>query len=113
MIYELFPKELLALDREMREQGHEKLQSYMQTVMVASGGQMDASETIAAVAAYCSIVVDAYYSEADLLHLCTILVRELKKIRGASAVWTTGVDSGEVKPRIIIPQGGEGGSNVH
>lgn len=72
MIYEFFPDEYLALERELRTDYHPKL--------VAILGQYPVDEVdikLAQTAAYCEVILDGDYNLEDRIQLCRILKEKL------------------------------------
>lgn len=69
-----FPDELLDLQDEVRY--HPELQ-----MLLANHPAMEWETKVAEIAVYCSIVLNGYYTEEDLLRICKILTRRLRKMR--------------------------------
>lgn len=76
IIFEIFPDEYLALNRELCTQKHPKLQN-----ILAQCGAEDIDMKLAQIASYCSVVMDGCYTLEDRIKLCKILKEKLILLR--------------------------------
>lgn len=86
-IFEIFPDEYIALNREIATQNHPKLQA-----IIAQIGVDDLDMKLAQTAAYCEVMLDDVYSLHDRIKLCKILTEKLVLLREP-----------EVTQSIILP----------
>lgn len=76
MYYHYFPESLIALREEIDH--HPDLLTILKLQP-----DSDIYIHIAEIAAYCKVVLDGYYTQADIIRLADILVRELRAKRVA------------------------------
>lgn len=74
-VFEIFPPEYIALDKELKTGLHPKLD------FLSQFGMDDIDMKIAQIASYCEVMMDGDYSLADRVKLCGILVEKLKDKR--------------------------------
>lgn len=75
-IFEFFPEEYIALDRELRTQNHPKLQA------ILAGYPADEIDIkLAQIAAYCEVMLDGVYEVVERSKLCKILLERLILLR--------------------------------
>ena len=80
-ILEIFPDEYLALNKELVEQRHPKLQA------ILAGYPADEIDVkIAQIAAYCEVMLDGDYDLAARRQLCDILLKRLIELREPEVV---------------------------
>lgn len=83
IVFELFPKEYLDLDAELRTGYHPDIE------FISNYGADEIDIKLAQIAAYCEVMMDGDYTLADRIGLCKILVEKLilkRKIPGAQII---------------------------
>lgn len=81
MVFEIFPDEYIALNRELRTQNHPLLQETLARICAE-----DVDMKLAHIASYCEVVMDGDYTLDDRLKLCTILTQKLILLREVEGV---------------------------
>lgn len=71
---EFFSEARIELNKEVRH--HPELQQLLATL-----GSDDFEDRLACVAAYCSVIVDGFYTPSELDRLCDILIQKLRDKR--------------------------------
>jgi hypothetical protein len=73
--FELFPQEILELDRELQTEYHPKL------AFLNKFGSDDIDMKLAQIAAYCEVMLDGVYTLENRMQLCKILTEKLILLR--------------------------------
>lgn len=74
-VFELFPKEYIDLDAELRTEYHPKLD------FIAGYPPDEIDIKLAQIAAYCEVALEGDYTLTDRMALCKILTEKLKEKR--------------------------------
>ena len=80
VIHIQFSESRIALQQEVKE--HPELLKILQEAQEKGDIPPDAfTDRLAMVAGYCEVIVDGYYHDKELDHLCDILIKKLKAKR--------------------------------
>jgi hypothetical protein len=88
---QLFPEEIIALNRELASGLHPELEL---TLKAIGGGNENWVERYAAIAAYCEVALDGMYTPDQIVAICAVLLPRLERRRKRSD-----------KVEIILPLG--------
>lgn len=79
MIIDLFPPELIALQREIHSGNHPDLMEKLVLAQRESNAGFETQDALAVVAAHCAVMLEGAYSEWDLIGLCGALTEKLRE----------------------------------